>query len=48
MVLIEGVDYININLGVVNKNVFIFLEELIKLDLEVVVGYVNVFGLVFF
>ena len=48
LVLTEGADHININLGAVNKNAFTSLEELIKPDPEVVVGYANAFGLAFF
>ncbi len=48
LVLTEGADHININLDAVNKNAFTSLEELIKPDPEVVVGYANAFGLAFF
>ncbi len=48
LVLTEGTDHININLGAVHKNAFTSLEDLIKPDPEVVVGYANAFGLAFF
>jgi len=48
LVLTEGADHININLGAVEENTFTSIEELIKADPEVVVGYANAFGLAFF
>ncbi|NEQ39331.1 MAG: alpha/beta hydrolase [Okeania sp. SIO3I5] len=48
LVLTEGADHININLGAVHKNAFTSLEELIKADPDVVVGYANALGLAFF
>ncbi|MGK7921704.1 MAG: alpha/beta hydrolase [Trichodesmium sp.] len=48
LVLTQGTDHININLGAVHKNSFTSLEDLIKPDPEIVVGYANAFGLAFF
>jgi predicted dienelactone hydrolase len=48
LVLTQGTDHININLGAVSTNSFTSLEDLIKPDPTVVVGYANAFGLAFF
>ena len=48
LVLTEGADHVNINLGALRKNTFTSLEDLIQPDPEVVVGYANAFGLAFF
>ena len=48
LVLTEGADHVNINLGALRKNAFTSLEDLIQPDPEVVVGYANAFGLAFF
>ena len=48
LVVTEGANHVNINFDAVNKTAFTSIEELIRPDPEVVVGYANALGLAFF